>query len=67
MEKRTIYVSVDEIQKQIINMSKKKIRKFLHQYLPVKKIGKRLYVNRNDLEQLLNNPNRENFPIDFEM
>lgn len=67
MEDMAKYISVDEIQKQIINMSKKKIRKFVHQYLPVKKIGKRLYVNRAELEQLLNNPNRENFPLNLEL
>ncbi len=62
--KKTTYVSVDEIQTQIIGMSKKKIRQFVWKYLPVKKIGKRLYVNRADLEELLNNPDRESFPLD---
>ena len=63
MEETTMYISIDEIQKQVINMSKKKIRKFVYQYLPVKKIGKRLYVNRKDLEELLASPERESYPL----
>lgn len=43
--------------------SKKKIRQFVWKHLPVKKIGKRLYVNRADLEELLSNPDREDFPL----
>ena len=61
--KKTTYVSIEEIQTQIIGMSKKKIRQFVRKYLPVKKIGKRLYVNRADLEELLSNPDREDFPL----
>lgn len=61
--KKTTYISIDEIQTQIIGMSKKKIRQFVWKYLPVKKIGKRLYVNRTDLEELLSNPDREDFPL----
>lgn len=66
MEELTMYVSVDEVQKQIIHMNKKKLRKFLYQYLPVKKIGKRLYVNRNELEELLQNPDRCDFPLSLD-
>ena len=61
--KKTTYVSVEDIQTQIIGMSKKKIRQFVWKYLPVKKIGKRLYVNRTDLEMLLSDPDREQFPL----
>lgn len=63
MEELTMYVSIDEIQKQVINMSKKQIRKFVYQYLPVKKIGNRLYVSRSDLEKLLQNPEQVSFPL----
>lgn len=67
MEDLTMYVSVDEIQKKIIHMNKKKLRKFLYQYLAVKKIGNRLYVNRAELEELLHDPNRCDFPLDFDL
>ena len=59
----TAFLSIDEVQRQILPMSKKNIRKFLYQYLPVKKIGNRLYVSRNALEALLNDPNQLQFPL----
>lgn len=58
------YISVDDIQQQIIHMSKKQIRRFIHRYLPVKKIGKRIFVSREELENLLSNPDRCRFPLD---
>lgn len=64
MSESTTYISVEEIQKQIINMSPKKIRSFIHKYLPVKKIGKRLYVSREDFVSLLSDPDRCHFPLD---
>lgn len=60
----TTFVSVNEIQKYILPMSKKNIRKFLYRYLPVKKVGSRLYVNRAELEALLNDHDRTQFPLE---
>lgn len=63
MDEMTQFISVDEIQKTILPMNKKTIRRFLHQYLPVKKIGRQLYVNRAELIQLLSDADRELFPL----
>ena len=44
-------------------MSKKKIRCFVKKYLPVKLIGGRIFTEREALEALLKNPDRELFPL----
>ena len=56
-------ISVDEIQKEFISASKKKIRNFMKSYLPVKRIGGRMYVERERLIQLLGDDDREEFPL----
>ena len=45
-------------------VSKKKIRSLVKKYLNVKMIGGRLFVSRDDLEQLLTDPDREALPLD---
>jgi hypothetical protein len=44
-------------------VSKKKIRCFVKKYLPVKLIGGRIFTEREALESLLRNPDRELFPL----
>ena len=58
-------VSVAQIVEQYLPVSRKKARKFVTLYLEPKKIGNRLYVERSKLEELLTNPDRENFPLNF--
>ena len=57
------YLSVNDIQKEYLPVSKKRIRSFVQQYLPVKRIGGRLFIDRAALEHLLADPERERFPL----
>ena len=56
-------MSIDDIQKEYLPVSKKKIRIFVKKYLPVKLIGRRIYVERASLERLLADPEREYLPL----
>lgn len=47
------YVSIDEIQKEYLPMGKKKIRNMVKECLPYTVIGKRMYVDRVALEEML--------------
>lgn len=58
------YISIDEIQKEYLAVSKKKIRALVKGYLPVKVIGSRIFTDRDALEQLLSDPDRVVFPLD---
>jgi len=60
-EKSRLFLTVEEIQQEYLPVSKKKIRSLVKKYLPVKIMGGRIYTNRKDLEQLLNNPDRDRF------
>lgn len=50
METIRRYLSIDDIHKQYLPISKKKIRALVKQNLKYKTIGGRMYVNREDLE-----------------
>ena len=50
------YLSIDDIHKEYLPISKKKLRLIAKKYLPYKTIGGRMYVERAALEDLLNNP-----------
>jgi len=58
------YVSVDDIQREYLPISKKRIRAFVRIYLPMKLIGSRIFTDREALEQLLADPDRILFPLD---
>ena len=58
-------VDITEIVTTYLPISKKKARKFVSLYLDTKKIGNRIYVEREKLEELLYNSNRDCFPLDF--
>ena len=58
------YISISDIQKEYLPISKKKIRSFAKKYMPVKFIGRRMYVERALLESLLGDVEREFFPLD---
>ena len=55
------YVSIDDIQREYLPVSKKKIRSLVKQYLPVKTIGGRIFVQRETLEQLLSD--KDSLPL----
>ena len=48
------YLSIDDIQKEYLPISKKRLRAFAKKYLDVKIIGNRMFVERDQLESLLN-------------
>lgn len=64
MELKRKYISIDDIAKEYLPISKKKIRAFVRKYIPVKLIGARMYVEREALERLLSNADRDCFPLD---
>ena len=65
MEKRkTAWVDISSIVREYLPVSKRKARKFVDLYLTPKRVGNRIYVEREQLEQLLADPDRESFPLD---
>lgn len=58
-------VGITEITQVYLPISKKRARRFVKLYLDTKQIGNRLFVEREKLEALLNDPNRERFPLDI--
>ena len=57
------YLSIDDIYKSYLPVSKKKIRVFVKKYLPVKLIGGRMFNERDALERLLSDPDRDILPL----
>ena len=64
MEEKSMMVDIDEIVSSYLPVSKKKARKFVSLYLDSKRIGNRIFVERAQLEKLLLDSNREDFPLD---
>jgi len=56
-------VGITEITKAYLPISKKRARRFALLYLDAKRIGNRLFVERDKLEALLSNPDRDRFPL----
>ena len=48
------YLSIDDIQKEYLPISKKRLRIMVKKHLDTKTIGNRLFVEREQLEALLN-------------
>lgn len=48
------YLSIDDIQKEYLPISKKRLRMLVKKHLDTKTIGNRLFVEREQLETLLN-------------
>lgn len=63
-ERQTEWVGITSIVEQYLPISKRKARKFVELYLTPKRVGNRIYVERQQLEQLLADPDRESFPLD---
>lgn len=63
-EKKSVLVDINEIVACYLPVSRKKARKFVSLYLDPKKIGNRIYVERAKLEELLTDPNRDEFPLE---
>ena len=62
---KSALVGITEISKVYLPISRKRIRKFVSLYLDPIVIGNRLFVDRAKLEALLNEPNRERFPLNL--
>ena len=65
MEKQTNtqMVGITEITERYLPMSRRKARKFVSMYLDPIQIGNQIYVKRDQLEGLLNDPAHEKFPL----
>lgn len=57
------YLTITQIQQQYLPLSKKRIRALVKQYLDAKILGGRIFVERSQLEALLNSTEQNNFPI----
>ena len=57
------YLSIEDVQREYLPVSKKKIRSFVKLYLNVKMIGGRLFVERESLENLLSDPDRTSLSL----
>ena len=51
------YLSIDDIQKEYLPISKKRLRIMVKKHLDTKTIGNRLFVEREQLEALLGSNN----------
>jgi hypothetical protein len=64
MEKRkTAWVDISSVVQEYLPCSKRKARKFVELYCTIKRVGNRIYVEREQFERLLSDPSRENFPL----
>ena len=62
---KSALVGITEITKQYLPISKKRARRFALLYLDAKRIGNRIYVERDKLESLLTDPDRDIFPLNL--
>lgn len=60
---RSKLIGISEITRLYLPLSKKRARRFVKTYLDPKIIGNRIYVERDKLEALLSDPDRERFPL----
>ena len=58
------YLTINDIQKQYLPISQKKLREFVKKHLPIHYIGRRIYVERIALEALLSCAANEQSPLD---
>mgnify|MGYP003290677411 CR=1 FL=1 len=65
MEKKSAMVDISEITTNYLPVSKRKARKFAYLYLDPKRIGNRIYVEREKLEALLSDCDRDSFPLNL--
>ena len=63
-EKKSALVDISEIVQSYLPVSKRNARKFVSLYLDTNRIGNRIYVERAKLEELLTDPNREDYPLE---
>ena len=64
-ENRSKLIGITEISKEYLPISKKRVRRFVSIYLDPIFIGNRMFVEREKLETLLSDPDREKFPLNL--
>ena len=64
-KKNTSWVDISSLVREYLPISKRKARKFVEIYLTPKRVGNRIYVEREQLEKLLSDPARDSFPLNF--
>ena len=62
---KSAWVDINELVSAYLPMSRRKARKFAYTYLNPVRVGNRIYIERRQLETLLNDPNRERFPLNL--
>lgn len=62
---RSKMVGITELTQIYLPISKKRARKFALLYLDGKYIGNRIFVERDRLEALLSDPDREKYPLNL--
>ena len=65
MEQKSALVDNSEVITSYLPVSRRKAIKFVSLYMEPKRIGNRIYVERDKLEALLHDPSREHFPLNF--
>ena len=58
-------VDIAELTRVYLPMSRRKARRFVSLYLDCKRIGNRIYVERDKLEALLHDSDRDDFPLNL--
>lgn len=58
-DKKTYFIDISEIQAEYLPLSKKKIRKIVTTYIRTMRIGKKILVDREQLESFLRDPDRD--------
>ena len=64
-EIKSALVGITEITEVYLPVSKRKARRFVSLYLEPKRIGNRIYAEREKLEALLHDPERGSFPLNL--
>jgi hypothetical protein len=62
-ENNSSLVGITEITEQYLPMSKRRVRRFVTLYLSPIRIGNRILVKREQLEQLLSGSEARSFPL----
>ena len=58
------YLSISDVQREYLPLSKKKVREFVKEHLNVRLIGGRIYVERAALEALLSQGKSQRSSLD---
>lgn len=62
-ENERMYIGIAEIQERYLPFSKKKIIAFVKKYVPYRKIGRSVYVEREALEEVLKSSEHREFSL----